>query len=225
MIETTHPALSVRGQCRLLGLARATYLRVVAQGHEASVDKDAPLREKIDRIYTDHPYFGARRITRELWDRHGLRVNRKKVRRLMRKMRIESVLPGPNTSKPHPSHPVYPYLLRGLSIERPNQVWSTDITYIPTTHGYCYLVAVMDWYSRKVLSHRLSNTMDASFCVEALEEAVRLYGPPEIFNSDPGAQFTSVQFTDGVKASGAGQSMDGKGGAIDNVFVERLWWS
>lgn len=227
MIETSHPEISVRRQCQLLGLSRSTYFGGIAriQRPPVPVDRGAQLREKIDRIYTDHPSFGSRRIKRELWDRYGLHINRKRVRRLMQKMGIESLLPGPHTSKPCPSHPVYPYLLRGLKIVRPNQVWSTDITYIPTPHGYCYLVAIMDWYSRKVLAFRLSNTMDTSFCIETFEEAVRCFGVPEIFNSDQGAQFTSLEFTEAVKASGAKISMDGKGRAIDNVFIERLWWS
>jgi putative transposase len=224
MINPTHKQLSIRRQCELLGLARATYFGVVTRDHEAVVDKDAKLRGAIDKIYTDHPYYGARRITWKLRT-SGLRINRKKVRRLMLRMGIESVLPKPNTSKPHPGHKIYPYLLRGLKIVRINQVWSTDITYIPTEKGFCYLVAIIDWYSRKVLAHKLANTMDVSFCLDVYREATLRFGVPEIFNSDQGSQFTSDEFTKMVIESGARFSMDGKGRAIDNVFIERLWWS
>lgn len=224
MINPRHAHISVRRQCRLLGLARATYLGVAARGQRNTPDRDAKIREEIDRIYTLYPFYGSRRIAWALGER-GIFINRKKVRRLMLKMGIESVLPKPNTSKPHPLHAVYPYLLRGLKIERQNQVWSTDITYIPTKHGFCYLVAVIDWFGRKVLAHRISNTMDTSFCIEVYEEAVQRFGVPEIFNTDQGSQFTSHKFTEMIKNSGARLSMDGKGRAIDNVFIERLWWS
>jgi len=154
----------------------------------------------------------------------GYAVNRKRVQRLMRKMGIEAIYPGPNTSKPHPAHRIYPYLLRGLTIDRPNQVWSTDITYIRMVHGFMYLVAVMDWYSRYVLSWRLSNTLEADFCIEALESALAI-GTPEIFNTDQGSQFTSPRFTDRLLLDGIKISMDGRGRAMDNIFIERLWRS
>ena len=153
----------------------------------------------------------------------GYRVNRKRLQRLMRQMGLQGMAPGPNTSRAHPQHPVYPYLLRGLEITRPNQVWSTDITYIRLANGFVYLVAVMDWYSRKVLSWRISNSMDASFCIDCLEEALRNYGKPDIFNSDQGAQFTSAGFTGVLQREEIKISMDGRGRAFDNIFVERLW--
>jgi putative transposase len=150
-------------------------------------------------------------------------VNRKRVQRLMRSMGLAGMAPGPNTSKAHPQHKVYPYLLRGVPVTRPNQVWSTDITYVRLARGFAYLVAVIDWYSRKVLSWRLSNSMDASFCVDCLEDALREHGRPEVFNSDQGSQFTSAAFTDVLKREGVDISMDGRGRALDNIFVERLW--
>ena len=153
----------------------------------------------------------------------GYRVNRKRIQRLMQAMGLQGMAPGPNTSRAHPQHPVYPYLLRGLEISRPNQVWSTDITYIRLAKGFVYLVAVMDWYSRKVLSWRVSNSMEASFCVDCLEEALRHFGKPEIFNSDQGSQFTSDNFTGVLKREEITISMDGRGRAFDNIFVERLW--
>ncbi len=176
----------------------------------------------IDKIYMAHPFMGSRSIMREL-KKIELKVNRKKVRRLMKQMGIRAVAPGPHTSRPHPQHIKYPYLLRDIKVTRVNQVWSTDITYIPMQKGFMYLVAVMDWYSRKVLSWRVSNTMDSLFCLEVLKEALSKFGTPEIFNTDQGAQFTSNDFTDVLKNNGIKISMDGKGRAIDNVFVERLW--
>jgi putative transposase len=157
--------------------------------------------------------------------RLGYKINRKRVQRLMRQMGLEAIYPRPKTSRPHPEHKVYPYLLRNLNIERPNQVWCTDITYIPMKRGFMYLVAVMDWYSRKVLSWRLSNTMETDFCIEAVEDAIRRYGAPDIFNSDQGAQFTSVDFTALLKDNNIDISMDGRGRAQDNIFIERLWWT
>ena len=161
----------------------------------------------------------------EMLRRQGHAVNRKRVRRLMREMGLEAIWQRPNTSKPHPENRIYPYLLRGLSIDRPNQVWCADVTYIPMPKGFLYLVAIMDWYSRKVLAWRLSNTMLADFCAEALEEALACYGRPEIFNTDQGSQFTSTDFTDAVRSRGIALSMDGKGSWRDNVFIERLWRS
>ena len=168
------------------------------------------------------PIFGSRRIVRLLRDR-GFVVNRKRVQRLMQQLGLAGMVPGPHTSQPHPAHPVYAYLLRGVVIDRPNQAWSTDITYIRLAQGFGYLVAIVDWYSRKVLAWRLSNTLDAGFCVDCLQEAVRRFGAPEIFNTDQGTQFTSHDFIDALKAHPIRISMDGRGRAADNIFVERLW--
>ena len=178
----------------------------------------------IDEIHLNRPFLGSRRIMDELRDR-GWRINRKRVVRLMQKLLITAVAPRPKLSLPGSGHTVYPYLLRGLAITRPNQVWAADITYIPLPKGFLYLVAVMDWYSRRVLSWRLSNTMDTGFCIEAVEEALALYGAPEIFNTDQGSQFTSEAFTGVLKAAQVKISMDGKGRWVDNVFIERLWRS
>lgn len=180
--------------------------------------------KRIDEIHLQSPHYGSRKVSQKLRT-EGRLINRKAAQRLMRVMGLESIAPKPNTSKPAPEHPVYPYLLRNLDIRRPNQVWATDITYIPMAHGFVYLVAIIDWHSRFVLSWRLSNSMDTSFCLEALDEALERYGTPEIFNSDQGAQFTSKDFTDRLRNAGVKISMDGKGRCIDNVFVERLWRS
>ena len=176
----------------------------------------------IDEEYTRHPFFGSRRMVQVLRVR-GWAVNRKRVQRLMQCLGLAGMMPGPHTSQPHPEHAVYPYLLRGVAVERPNQAWSTDITYIRLARGFGYLVAVMDWYSRKVLSWRLSNTLDVGFCIDSLQEALRRFGVPEIFNTDQGAQFTSHAFIDALKAHRIRISMDGRGRAADNIFVERLW--
>ncbi len=186
---------------------------------------DLFLAKKIDEIYTDRPYYGSRRIKVELRRRYGIRVNRKLVQRWMRRMGIEGVCPRHNTSRPAPGHVVYPYLLRDVTIDHVDQVWSTDITYIPMRSGSMYLVAVIDWYSRRVLSWRLSNTLDSSFCVAALEDALATGRRPEIFNTDQGSQFTSKVFLAPLKANGIAISMDGRGRALDNVFIERLWRS
>jgi len=178
----------------------------------------------IDRCHLDHPYYGSRRIRDWLEDR-GHQVNRKRIRRLMRTMDLAAQYPKRNLSLANQAHKVYPYLLRDLVIDRPNQVWASDVTYIPMARGFVYLVAIMDWHSRKVLSWRVSNTLDASFCVDALEEALERHGTPEIFNTDQGSQFTSEAFTDVLKREGIRISMDGKGRWLDNVFVERLWRS
>ena len=178
----------------------------------------------IDQLYTARPFLGSRRIVDALVA-EGYEVNRKRVQRLMRLMGLQAMVPGPHTSRRHPKHPVYPYLLRDLAIVRPDQVWATDITYIPLSYGWAYLVAVMDWFSRAVLSWRLSNTLTTDFCIEALEEALRHHGPPEIFNTDQGAQFTDGDFTDVLKGAGVRISMDGKGRCQDNIFIERLWRS
>jgi len=177
---------------------------------------------RIDEIYLEHPWMGSRTISGEL-KKAGLPASRSHVRRLMRIMGIESLAPKPGTSKRQPRHPVYPYLLRGMTIDRPNQVWATDITYIPMQRGFMYLIAIMDWATRKVLSWKLSNTLDTRFCVEALKEALFKYGAPEIFNTDQGCQFTSEAFTSVLKTWNVKISMDGKGRFKDNIFIERLW--
>ncbi len=207
-------------QCELTGVTRST---VYTQKQQAQVDEtDLQLCRLIDEEYTHRPFYGSRRMVVFL-KRKGYTVNRKKVQRLMRLMGLAGMAPGANTSKPHPQHKIYPYLLRGLDIIRPNQVWSTDVTYIRLPHGFVYLVAIIDWYSRKVLSWRLSNSMDAMFCVDCLEEALKHHGQPEIFNSDQGVQFTSTAFTGVLKRKNIKISMDGRGRALDNIFVERLW--
>lgn len=178
----------------------------------------------IDEQYLKMPCWGSRSM-RNFLRRLGYKINRKRVQRLMRLMGLEAIYPKPRTSRPHPEHKVYPYLLRDKTISHPNQVWTTDITYIPMSRGFMYLVAVMDWYSRKVLSYKISNTLDTTFCIEALKEALCRYGPPQIFNTDQGAQFTSKEFTETLKSSGVAISMDGKGRAQDNIFIERLWWT
>jgi putative transposase len=185
-------------------------------------ERDHLLLQLIDEEYTRHPFFGSRRMYVFLRNiGHG--VNRKRVQRLMRILGLAGMAPGPNTSKAHPAHKIYPYLLRGLDIIRPNQVWSADITYIRLPRGFVYLVAIIDWYSRKVLSWRLSNSMDAGFCVDCLQEALTHFGKPEIFNSDQGSQFTSDNFTGVLIENDITISMDGRGRALDNIFVERLW--
>ena len=176
----------------------------------------------IDAEYTRHPFYGSRKMVVHLRI-IGLIVNRKRVQRLMRILGLAGMAPGPNTSLPHPQHKIYPYLLRGVDVTRPNQVWSTDITYIRLARGFVYLAAVIDWYSRKVLAWRLSNTLDSGFCVDCLEQSLRTYGTPEIFNTDQGCQFTSDAFTGVLNFHGIAISMDGRGRALDNIFVERLW--
>ena len=221
MVERDHAELSVRRQCDLLSLHRSGLYE--ARNKKPS-EEDAELMKEIDKIYTDRPYFGSRRI-RNILRRQGWKINRKRVQRLMRAMGIEGVAPGPRTSRPHPEHKVYPYLLRNLDVVRPNQVWCTDITYIPMKKGHMYLVAVMDWFSRRVLSWELSNSLDSSFCVNALQEAMASYGTPEIFNTDQGCQFTSDAFVSVLQNAGIKISMNGRGRALDNIFVERLWRS
>ncbi len=219
MIDRRDP-LPVTRQCQLLSLNRST---VYYQPKGAS-DEDLRLMRRIDEMHLKRPFYGSRRIRDWLWE-EGYDVNRKRVQRLMRQMGIAALYPKKGTSRPGKGHKIYPYLLKGLEIDRPNQVWSADVTYIPMARGFVYLVAIMDWHSRKVLSWRLSNTMETDFCVDALEEAIDRYGGPEIFNTDQGAQFTSAAFTGVLKAAGVTVSMDGKGRWIDNVFVERLWRS
>ena len=212
--------LSVRRQCALLNLARSGLYRPKA---EPSAD-DLALMRRIDELHLELPFYGSRRMTFEL-NREGSGVNRKRVRRLMRVMGIEALVPRPGTSKAAHGHKIYPYLLRGVAITEPNHVWACDITYIPMARGFLYLVAIIDWASRAVLSWRLSNTMDTRFCVEALEEALERHGKPRIFNTDQGAQFTSAAFTGKLEAAGIAISMDGRGRFMDNIFIERLWRS
>ena len=219
MIDAGHPTVSIERRCELLGLPRSTYYRPPATGLR---DGDLELMRRIDELYTLHPWAGSRTFS-TLISTPDQFIGRKRISRLMRFMGIESVAPKPGTSKRHPQHPVYPYLLRGLTIDRPNQVWASDITYLPMAKGYMYLVAIMDWATRKVLSWRLSNTLDSGFCVEALNEALSKYGNPEIFNTDQGSQFTSEAFTSVLKARDIRISMDGKGRCLDNIFIERLW--
>ena len=214
------PKLSIRRQCELLQVSRSGfYYEPMAQDPD-----QLALMKRIDEIHLKEPFLGSRKVSQAL-RAEGKQVNRKAAQRLMRLMGIESIAPKPNTSKPAPEHPVYPYLLRNLTICRPNQVWASDITYIPMAHGFAYLVAIIDLHSRFVLSWRLSNTMDTSFCLEALEEALERFGKPEIFNTDQGSQFTSEAFTGCLRQQGIAISMDGRGRCIDNVFVERLWRS
>lgn len=225
MIEAAHPQLSIVRQCELLGLPRSSYYREVkAQTVDAAT---LELMRLMDEIYLEHPFFGSRQMRNYLRREHGYRINRKRVQRLMRLMGLVSVAPGPDTSKPGKGkgHQIYPYRLKGLSIDHPNQVWCTDITYIPMETGFVYLVAIMDWYSRRVLAWEVSNTMDDSFCVSALERALRLHPKPAIFNSDQGAQFTGKAFTSVLKSHAIQISMDGKGRFTDNIFIERLWRS
>jgi putative transposase len=220
LVDRADAEVSIVAQCRLLKVARSSlYWRPAAVRED-----DLQLMRQIDELYLATPFYGARRMVAVL-RRDGWTVNRKRVRRLMRLMRIEAIYQKPNTSRRHPDHVVYPYLLRGLAIDRPSQVWCADITYIPLAKGFVYLIAVMDWFSRRVLAWRLSTGMDSGFCVEALQEALDCYGPPEIFNSDQGVQFTSTAFTGVLAASGVRISMDGKGRYLDNIFIERLWRS
>ena len=220
LVDRADDDLSIVAQCRLLKVARSTlYWRPTAMSED-----DLRLMRRIDELYLATPFYGSRRMVAAL-RREGWTVNRKRVRRLMRVMRIEAIYQKPNTSRRHPDHVVYPYLLRGLVIDRPNQVWCADITYIPMAKGFVYLVVIMDWFSRRVLAWRLSTGMDTGFCVEALQEALDRYGSPKIFNTDQGVQFTSADFTDVLTASDVRISMDGKGRYLDNIFIERLWRS
>ena len=220
MIEEKHPQLSLVRQCELVSIARSSYY--YRPSGESAFNLD--LMRLIDEQYLKTPWYGSRQMRRYL-RRQGYRVNRKRIRRLMQKMGLVAVAPAPNTSRRHPRHSVYPYLLRGQTITQPDQVWCADVTYIPMAHGFLYLVAIMDWASRRVLSWRLSNTMEAEFCVEALCEAIERYGCPSIFNTDQGSQFTSSVWIDELKANDIRISMDGKGRWMDNVFIERLWRS
>jgi putative transposase len=211
--------LSVRRQCELLGLSRSSLY--YEPGGEAA--EDLRLMRRIDEQYTARPFYGSRRMT--VWlNEQGEEVNRKRVQRLMRVMGLEAIYPKPRLSLAGKGHRIYPYLLRGVKVERRDQVWSTDITYVPMPSGFMYLAAVIDWYSRYVIGWRLSNTLDGSFCLEMLEDALR-GGKPEVFNTDQGVQFTAAAFTGRLESAGVAVSMDGRGRALDNVFVERLWRS
>jgi len=220
MIDPAHQNLSVSRQCQILKINRSTFY----YKKKPIKPEDLKLMELIDKQYLKTPTWGSRSM-RNYLRRLGYKINRKRVQRLMRLMGLEAIYPKRRTSRPHPGHKIYPYLLRNLNIDRPNQVWAVDITYVPMSRGFMYLVAVMDWHSRKVLSWRLSNTLDTDFCVEALEEAINRFGAPEIFNTDQGAQFTSSLFTNVLKHHDIKISMDGRGRVQDNIFIERLWWT
>ena len=220
LVDRDDPVLPVTRQCRLLKVARST---LYYQPAPVSADDLAVMR-RMDELYVASPFYGSRRMVAVL-RREGVAVNRKRARRLMRLMGLEAIYQKPDTSRAHPEHKVYPYLLRGMIIGRPNQVWCADITYIPMAKGFVYLVAVMDWFSRRVLSWRVSITMEADFCVEALREALDRHGPPEIFNTDQGAQFTGAGFAGELEGLGVRVSMDGRGRYLDNIFIERLWRS
>jgi putative transposase len=214
--------LSLVRQCMLSGISRSVFY---TQRDSTTINQEeCILLNEIDAEYTRHPFYGSRKMVVYLRIK-GHNINRKRVQRLMNILGLAGMAPGPATSRKHPQHPVYPYLLRGLAITKPNQVWSTDVTYIRLASGFVYLVAIIDWYSRKVLAWQVSNTLDGSFCIECLETALELYGAPEIFNSDQGCQFTAIAFTDVLKLHKIQISMDGRGRALDNIFVERLWRS
>ena len=220
MVECGHSRLSLVRQCRLLGINRsAVYYKPVGES-----ESNLQLMRLIDEQFMDTPFYGARQMSKHL-RRLGHAVGRKRIRRLMRKMGLEPIYQKPNTSAPHPGHKIYPYLLKGLEITEPNQVWATDITYIPMRRGFLYLVAIVDWYSRKILSWRLSNTLGADFCVAALQEALARFPKPGVFNTDQGCQFTSSEFTEVLTKAGVRISMDGRGRWRDNIIVERLWRS
>lgn len=218
IVEPEHPRLSITRQCDLLSISRSSwYYEVLGESAE-----NLELMRLIDEQFMEEPSYGVRQMARHL-RRKGYWVNRKRVWRLMRKMGLMAIYQKPDTSKPHPEHKIYPYLLNGMDITEPGQVWCSDVTYIPMRKGFLYLVAIMDWASRKVLSWGLSNTLDADFCVAALKEALAKYGKPAIFNTDQGSQFTSISFTQTLKDAEVKISMDGRGRWMDNVMIERLW--
>jgi|TARA_Y100000294_G_scaffold171099_1_gene184120 putative transposase len=220
MIERTDPKLSITRQCQILSISRSSFYYAAKGESEANL----ALMRHIDELFMKYPFYGSRQMARHL-QRKGEVVGRHRVRRLMRLMGLEAIYQAPRTSDPHPEHRIYPYLLQGMAITEANQVWCSDITYIPVQRGFLYLVAIMDWATRRVLSWRLSNTLDAGFCVEALNEALARYGKPGIFNTDQGSQFTSTAFTNVLKDAGVEISMDGRGRCMDNIFIERLWRS
>lgn len=220
MIRRDHPELSLSRQCQLVSISRSSFY-YTPKGESPG---NLALMRRIDELFLKHPFYGSRQMVRQL-RRAGVRVGRHRVRRLMRLMGLEAIYQAPRTSTPHPDHRVYPYLLKGLAIDRPDRVWCADITYIPVSRGFLYLVAIMDWATRHVLAWRLSNTLDATFCVEALNDALARYGKPEIFNTDQGSQFTSIDFTGVLRDAEVAISMDGRGRCMDNIFIERLWRS
>ncbi len=220
MIGRGHSGLSLSRQCRLLSIGRSSFY----YAPKGESPENLALMRRLDELFLKYPFYGSRQMVRQL-RREGIRAGRHRVRRLMRLMGLQAIYQAPRTSDPHPAHRIYPYLLRNQEVNRPNQVWCADITYIPVQRGFLYLVAVMDWATRHVLAWRLSNTMDARFCVEALAEALSRYGKPEIFNTDQGSQFTASAFTGTLKAAGVEISMDGRGRCMDNIFIERLWRS
>jgi len=220
MVEPDNPDLSIAAQCRLLSISRSGYYYAPVPENGATL----ALMALIDQVFMDCPWYGSRQMARHL-QRMGHAVGRRRVRRLMAKMGLTAIYQRPRTSDPHPEHRIYPYLLRDLAITQPNQVWCADVTYLPMRRGFLYLVAIMDWATRKVLAWRISNTMDAGFCVEALQDAMARYGKPEIFNTDQGVQFTARQFTDELECHDIRVSMDGRGRVFDNIFIERLWRS
>ena len=220
MIQRDHPELSMSQQCKLVQLSRSAFYYT-----PVGIDADTlAVMKEIDRVFTKYPFFGSRQIAAYL-RREGVVVGRHRVRRVMARMGLEAIYKRPRTSQPHPQHPVYPYLLRKMAIGRPNQVWCADITFVPVRNGFLYLVAIMDWATRKVLSWRLSNTMHADFCVDALNEAIAKHGPPEIMNTDQGSQFTGSAWITTLTEAGVRISMDGRGRYLDNIFIERLWRS
>ena len=220
MVEKEHPVLSIGKQCKLLSISRSSFY----YQPKGETEMNLMLMRQIDEQFLETPFFGVRQMTWHLRN-EGHLVNEKRIRRLMRLMRLMPIYQKPNTSRPAKAHKTYPYLLKGLRVARPNQVWASDITYIPMRRGFLYLVAIIDWYTRKVLSWRISNTLEAEFCVDALNEAIAKYGPPDIMNTDQGSQYTSFAWTDRLRRSGVRISMDGKGRFLDNIFVERLWRS
>lgn len=220
MVQRDHPELSISRQCKLVNLSRSAFYYTLV-----GVDAETlAMMKQIDRVFTKYPFFGSRQIAAYL-RREGTVVGRHRVRRLMAKMGLEAIYKRPRTSQRHPQHLVYPYLLRKMQIDRPNQVWCADITFVPVKNGFLYLVAIMDWATRKVLSWRLSNTMHADFCVEALNEAIAKHNPPEIMNTDQGSQFTGSAWIATLNEAGVRISMDGRGRYLDNIFIERLWRS
>lgn len=220
MVVPAHPGLSLSRQCRLLSISRSSFY----YAPRGESPENLALMRRIDELFLRCPFYGSRQMVRQL-RREDISVGRHRVRRLMRLMGLEAIYQAPRTSTPHPAHRVYPYLLRDVAVERPDHVWCADITYIPVRRGFLYLVAIMDWATRHVLAWRLSNTIDARFCIEALNEALAEYGRPEIFNTDQGSHFTSLDFTGVLKDAEVTISMDGRGRCLDNIFIERLWRS
>jgi putative transposase len=220
MIAPDRPGLSLSRQCRLVSISRSSFY----YAPKGESPENLALMRRIDELFLKYPFYGSRQMAHHL-RREGILAGRHRVRRLMRLMGLEAIYQAPRTSTPHPQHRIYPYLLRNLTVDRPDHVWCADITYIPVRRGFLYLIAIMDWATRHVLAWRLSNTMDAGFCVEALHEAMARYGKPEIFNTDQGSQFTSLDFTGVLKDAEITISMDGRGRCLDNIFIERLWRS